>query len=163
MQMERNPRILSLQGKRDIFNAIINSHHGLPEQTSSSPLETFFFHSGEILHLLLHLNNPKLHTVSGERSGTPDRGLWLAHHAVIFFSLPCVVYIIPSTVFSCIMGAKRTRIYQGSCSPPQTGQKESQFSACTKHNKKEASIDDKKSGEKKKKTVSPNTSLQNAT
>lgn len=28
------------------FNVTLNSYHGLPTQTSSSPLETFFSHSG---------------------------------------------------------------------------------------------------------------------
>lgn len=33
------------KGSESHFNVIINSHHGLPAQTSSSPLETFFSHS----------------------------------------------------------------------------------------------------------------------
>lgn len=34
------------KGSESHFNVILNSHHGLPAQISSSPLETFFSHSG---------------------------------------------------------------------------------------------------------------------
>lgn len=88
--------------------------------------------------------------VSGECFGTPDRGLWLAHHAVIFCSLPCVVYIIPSTVFSCIMGQSVPESVSVAVHPHRQDRKSHSSLLALSHNKKEASIDDKKSGEKKK-------------
>lgn len=100
----------------------------------------------EILHLLLSLNNPKLHMVSGwcfrrqrEAGGWPMMWSFSVHS--------CVLYIWFPRLSSTALWEKCTRLCQRS---PHRQDRESHTLPLS-HNKKHSSIDDKEQQQKTKK------------